>query len=131
MDGYRVRLLLIVAAAIAVGASLWFLPRAASFITPSPPAPIELRAAPTPTGDRATTGGAPTERVEEPAPGDDADDRGSSGGAAAGDEDDDDDRGAGSGSSATGDDDDDDDTGNGDDDDGADDDDGDDGDDDD
>jgi hypothetical protein len=119
MDTYRVRQLLIVAAAIAVGASLWFLPRAASFIRPSPPTPIELQAAPTPTGDRGTSGGAPAERVETPASGDDADDggnraSGAGNGASAGDSDDDDDRGAGSGSSTAGDDDDD--TGDGDDD---------------
>jgi hypothetical protein len=105
---------LLIVAAIAVGASLWFLPRAASFIRPSPPTPIELQAAPTPTGDRGTSGGAPAERVETPASGDDADDggnraSGAGNGASAGDGDDDDDTGDGDDDGDDGDDDDDDD----------------------
>jgi len=123
MDGYRVRQLLIVAAAIALGATLWFLPRAASFITPSPPAPIELQAAPTPTDDRGTSRGVPAERADEPAPGgnnaDDGEARASGAaiGASARDTDDDrDDVRGGSGASASGADDDDRDDDDGDDD---------------
>ena len=49
MRGQLLRRLLIVAAALAVVASVWFLPRAVSSGASAPPASIELRSEPAPT----------------------------------------------------------------------------------